>query len=145
MRPEARTARSRVPVSSSFSAISNTANRGTRMVEERNSDARRLRIFDRALWQKASKYILSGLVVIGTGSVTIGVGLLLDRVTTSGPLVMGLGAIVALVGLIRVLIGLVRPASPENLASSEESKSPQEELHEAIFRKNVHVQEEERN
>ena len=104
------------------------------MVEERNSDARRLRIFDRAHWQKASKYILSGLVVIGIGSVTIGVGLLLDS-----PLVIGLGAIAALVGLIRVLIGLIRPASPEDLASEEESKSPQEELHEAIFHENAPV------
>jgi hypothetical protein len=103
----------------------------------RNSDIRRLRIFDRALWQKASKYRVSGLVLIGIGGVVIGTGLLLNRGTTYGLLVAGLGAIAVLVGIIRVLIGIIRPASPEDLLPEEEPKSPQEELHEVIFDEDV--------
>jgi hypothetical protein len=107
------------------------------MADERKSDARRLRIFDKALWQKASKYSMSGLVLIGLGGVVIGTGLLLDRGTPYGLIVAGLGAIVVMVGIIRVLIGIIRPASPEDLLPEEEPKSPQEELHEAIFDEDV--------
>ena len=111
------------------------------MAHKRNSDIRRFRIFERALWQKARKYILSGLVIVGIGSIAIGISLLLD----TGPLVGGLGAITVLIGLIRVLIGFIRPASPGDLAPEDLiPESPQEELHEIIFHEDALAQEEER-
>ncbi len=114
------------------------------MANERSSDKRRFRIFQSALWQKASKYIFSGLIIIGIGCLVISSGLLLNR-ETSTPLVVGLGAIVVLVGIIRVLIGLINPAHPDELPPEEEPKSPGEELHEVIFDKDVLAQEENRD
>jgi hypothetical protein len=111
--------------------------REAKMTDKRVSVTGRLRIFNRAVRRKSSRYILSGLVVIGIGCIVIAFGLLLI-IGTSVPLVAGLGVIVVLVGIIRVLIGLINPAHPDDLPPEEEEpKNPEEELHEAIFDKDV--------
>jgi hypothetical protein len=136
-----RTAISRIPVSSFFHAVLDTANRETRMAAEKRSGTRRLRIFNRALWQQASNYRLSGLVIMGIGTILICSGLLLNMGGAYSPLVVGLGVMVILVGIIRVLIGFIQPTHSEDLSSAEEPKSSQQELHEAIFDKEVLTQE----
>jgi len=87
----------------------------------RRSRIGRIRIFDRALWRKWSKYTVSGLLFMAVGFVTIIVGILLNAASYSqaGFLVGGFGVIIVIVGIVRLLIGFINPATPEDLRPLE--------------------------
>jgi hypothetical protein len=90
---------------------------------------RRLRIFDRAVWRKSSRYTLSGLVTMGIGVFVIGLGLLLNLATYSiTALLLGFGAIIVVIGIIRLLIGFINPSTPQDLHPGEESERQEEEF-----------------
>lgn len=90
------------------------------MAEEKISNSRRLRVFERAVWRKSSRYTLSGLVVIGIGVILVGIGLLLTGFASSKFLIIGMGAIIALIGVVRLLIGFINPSIPQDLPPLEE-------------------------
>ena len=99
------------------------------MAEEKISNSRRLRVFEKAVWQKSSRYTLSGIVVIGIGVLLIGLGFLLSTGPTSSKfLIIGVGAIVVLVGIVRLLIGFINPAVPQDLPPLEEPHEENEEI-----------------
>jgi hypothetical protein len=80
----------------------------------------RLRVFNRALWRKRSKFTVSGLVFMAIGFVMALTGTLLEISTYSaGVLLLGFGVIIILVGIIRLLIGFISPSTPEDLIPLE--------------------------
>lgn len=83
----------------------------------------RLRVFNRALWRKRSKYTVSGLVFVAIGVVMalIGAGLQIST-SSAGVLLLGFGVIIILVGIIRLLIGFISPATPEDLIPLEQQE-----------------------
>jgi hypothetical protein len=90
------------------------------MADEKISPRWRLRIFERAVWRKSSRFTLSGLVLIVLGIVLIVVGMELGTGAYSAEgLLIGLGAIIVTIGVIRLLIGFINPSVPEELPPLE--------------------------
>jgi uncharacterized membrane protein len=81
----------------------------------------RLRAFDRALWMKASRYTVSGLIFIIAGLVVVIFGILLytGSLYQAGFLIGGFGVIIVIIGIVRLLIGFINPATPEDLTPLE--------------------------
>jgi uncharacterized membrane protein HdeD (DUF308 family) len=80
----------------------------------------RLRVFNRALWRKWSRFTVSGLISIIVGIVVIIIGALLNTGAYSAEgLLIGLGAIIVIVGIVRLLIGFISPSTPEDLIPLE--------------------------
>jgi hypothetical protein len=99
-----------------------------RMAQQRVNITRRLRIFNRAVWKKSSRFTVSGLVIAAIGIVVIIFGVIsLDTgiYPSQGFLLIGFGAIIAIIGIVRLLIGFINPAVPEDLPpliETEETK-----------------------
>lgn len=94
------------------------AKREARMAQQRVNITRRLRIFNRAVWRKSSRFTVSGLVIAAIGIVVIVFGVIsLDTglYPNQGFLLIGFGAIIAIIGIVRLLIGFINPAVPEDL------------------------------
>ena len=108
--------------------------RGIIVDDTRGNIARRIKIFDRAVWRKSSKYTWSGLIILVVGIVVmiIGLGLRTGAYSAEG-LLVGLGAIIALVGIIRLLIGFINPAIPEDLPPVEKPEEGEEEMVDSIL------------
>jgi hypothetical protein len=88
------------------------------MAQQRVNITRRLRIFNRAVWKKSSRFTVSGLVIAAIGIVVIIFGVIsLDTgiSPSQGFLLIGFGAIIAIIGIVRLLIGFINPAVPEDL------------------------------
>ncbi len=86
------------------------------MAQQRVKVLRRQRIFNRAVWQKSSRFTVSGLVTMGIGVVLISAGAVLNAGPYSSKgLLIGFGAIIVLIGIVRLLIGFINPAIPEDL------------------------------
>lgn len=91
------------------------------MAEERTTVSRRLRIFERAVWLKSSKYTTSGLITIVLGLVItiLGVALAAGNYYSSKSLIIGLGVLILIIGIVRLLIGFINPIVPEDLPPAE--------------------------
>ena len=83
----------------------------------------RLRVFNRALWLKWSRFTVSGLIFMIVGVVVIIIGSLLNTGAYSAEgLLIGFGAIIVIVGIVRLLIGFISPSTPEDLIPLEEQE-----------------------
>jgi hypothetical protein len=83
----------------------------------------RLRVFNRALWRKWSRFTVSGLIFMIVGIVVIIIGALLNTGADSAEgLLIGTGAIIVLVGIVRLLIGFISPSTPEDLIPLEQEE-----------------------
>jgi uncharacterized membrane protein HdeD (DUF308 family) len=83
----------------------------------------RLRVFNRALWRKWSRFTVSGLIFIIVGIVVIIIGGLLNTGAYSAEgLLIGIGAIIVIVGIVRLLIGFISPSTPEDLIPLEQQE-----------------------
>nr|BBH89912.1 hypothetical protein KTC_46630 [Thermosporothrix sp. COM3] len=103
------------------------------MEQQRISPKRRLRIFERAVWNKSNRYIWSGLLFVILGLLLIGAGIVFSGGVYYSPegLLIGIGAIVFIVGIIRLLIGMINPPTPEDLPpldEEEETTRPNDEI-----------------
>jgi hypothetical protein len=97
------------------------------MAEEKISRRWRLRIFQRAVWKKSSKFTLSGLIITAIGVVMILIGLDLGTGAYSAEgLLVGFGAIIVIIGVIRLLIGFINPSVPEELPPLEPPREAEE-------------------
>jgi hypothetical protein len=88
------------------------------MAQQRVNVTRRLRIFNRAVWRKSSRFTVSGLVITAIGIVVISMGVISLNTginPNQGFLLIGFGAIIAIIGIVRLLIGFINPAVPEDL------------------------------
>jgi hypothetical protein len=94
--------------------------RGFVMADEKISPRWRLRIFQRAVWKKSSKFTLSGLIITVVGLVMILIGIDLGTGAYSAEgLLVGFGGIIMIIGIIRLLIGFINPSVPEELPPLE--------------------------
>jgi hypothetical protein len=101
------------------------AEREARMAQQRVNVTRRLRIFNRAVWRKSSRFTVSGLVITAIGIVVISLGVVSLKTgiyPNQGFLLVGFGAIIAIIGIVRLLIGFINPAVPEDLPPLPEAE-----------------------